>query len=51
MARVFVLGATGGVGSHLVRHLTAKDDEVVALHRSSGQAEQLSADALPVLGI
>lgn len=51
MTRVLVLGATGGVGSRLVTHLLERGDDVLALHRRPGQAEQLhAAGVTPVLG-
>ncbi|MEU6656809.1 NAD(P)H-binding protein [Streptomyces sp. NPDC046900] len=51
MARVFVLGATGGVGSRLIRRFAARGDDTVALHRRPSQAGQLAASgAMPVLG-
>ncbi|MFJ8025480.1 hypothetical protein [Streptomyces sp. NPDC096311] len=34
MARVFVLGATGGIGSRLPAHLAARGDDPLSLHRA-----------------
>lgn len=49
--RVFLIGATGGVGSRLARVLSAHGDDVTGLHRSEGQAEAVAAlGATPVLG-
>jgi dihydroflavonol-4-reductase len=43
---VFVTGGTGFVGSHLVRHLLARGEEVVCLVRANSNLENLQA--LPV---
>jgi uncharacterized protein (TIGR01777 family) len=37
--RVFVTGGTGLIGSHLIRRLRARDDEVVLLSRRSTEAQ------------
>lgn len=37
MARIWIGGATGFLGSHLVRQLRARGDDVVAVSRSGGQ--------------
>ena len=51
MSHVFLVGATGGVGSRLGPMLAAAGHRVTALHRKPEQAEALSKDGLePVLG-
>ncbi|MEU6511223.1 NAD(P)H-binding protein [Streptomyces sp. NPDC046942] len=51
MAHVFVLGATGGVGSRVVHQLVARGDKTLALHRAPRQAAQLTAvGSTPVMG-
>ena len=51
MSHVFIVGATGGVGSRLIPLLTGAGHRVSALHRKPEQAEALSsAGADPVLG-
>ena len=51
MATIFVIGATGGVGSRLHPMLTAAGHRVRALHRKAEQAEALAgAGADPVAG-
>ncbi|MFJ9380937.1 NAD(P)H-binding protein [Streptomyces sp. NPDC101455] len=51
MARVFAIGATGGVGSRLLHQLTEHGDPVLALHREPRQAAALTKQgATPVLG-
>ena len=39
--KVFVTGATGFIGSHLVRELRSRGDEVVCLVRSPEKAQEL----------
>ena len=41
--RVFVTGATGFIGGHVVRRLRARGDEVVALVRDPARASELEA--------
>ncbi len=49
--KVFLIGATGAVGTRLISHLTGEGYDVTGLHRSSDAAEQLRADgATPVQG-
>ncbi|QPZ91543.1 SDR family oxidoreductase [Thioclava electrotropha] len=51
MARIFVIGATGGVGHRLVPLLIEAGHEVTALHRKPEQADSLRAmGATPVQG-
>ncbi|MFJ8021496.1 SDR family oxidoreductase [Streptomyces sp. NPDC096311] len=51
MFRVFVIGATGGVGSRLAAQLIERGDQVVGLHRRPEQAHALESDGMePVLG-
>ncbi|AQS48511.1 NAD-dependent dehydratase [Thioclava nitratireducens] len=51
MARIFVIGATGGVGHRLVPLLIDAGHEVTALHRKPEQADSLRAmGATPVQG-
>ena len=51
MARIFIIGATGGVGHRLVPLLIAAGHEVTALHRKPEQADSLRAmGATPVQG-
>ncbi|MER5170321.1 SDR family oxidoreductase [Thioclava sp. GXIMD2076] len=51
MARIFLIGSTGGVGSRLVPMLVAAGHEVTALHRKPEQADRLRAQgATPVQG-
>jgi uncharacterized protein YbjT (DUF2867 family) len=51
MARVFVLGATGGVGSRLCAQLLARGDQVVGLHRNVQQGPAMRAQGIePTLG-
>src|SRR5262249_7433761 len=47
--RVFVTGATGFIGRHLCRRLTARGDRVTALVRTAAKASLLGAgvDTLP----
>lgn len=47
-ARAIVTGASGFLGQHLVRALTARGDEVVALSRSTGF--DVTRDELPLTG-
>ncbi|HDS9666979.1 NAD(P)-binding oxidoreductase [Klebsiella pneumoniae] len=42
MTKVFIVGATGGTGSHLVTQLTAKGHESHALYRKHEQLQWLS---------
>jgi GDP-4-dehydro-6-deoxy-D-mannose reductase len=44
--KVLVTGATGFVGRHLVAHLTAQGDEVVATDRTSGGPDITNAQAV-----
>lgn len=49
--KVFVIGATGGVGHRLIPMLVAAGHEVVGLHRKPEQAEAIrDAGAVPVSG-
>jgi nucleoside-diphosphate-sugar epimerase len=41
--RIFVAGATGAIGTPLVRRLTARGHEVIGTYRSSGGAERVRA--------
>lgn len=41
MAKIFIIGATGGVGSRLIPRLTRDNHEVHGLHRSADQARDL----------
>ncbi|MFC9056712.1 NAD(P)H-binding protein [Streptomyces sp. NPDC057074] len=51
MTRLCVIGATGGVGNRLIHQLVARSDDVLALHRSPGQARMLAAVGVrPVQG-
>ena len=51
MSRVFIIGATGGVGSRLVPMLIKAGHKVAALHRKPEQVSQLeSAGITPCLG-
>lgn len=51
MARIFVIGSTGGVGHRLCPMLVGAGHQVVALHRKPEQADGLrSAGCEPVLG-
>lgn len=51
MARVFVIGATGGVGSLVTAQLVGRGDVPIGLHRRPDQARQLeAAGAQPVEG-
>lgn len=51
MSTVFVIGAAGKVGRHLVSQLTARGHRVRALHRRPEQAAALQQDgATPVAG-
>ena len=49
MANIFLIGATGGVGSRLVPDLIARGHAVTGLHRKPEQADDLrAAGAMPV---
>ncbi|AKH68077.1 NADH(P)-binding [Spongiibacter sp. IMCC21906] len=51
MSHVFIIGATGGVGSRLTAMLIKAGHNVTALHRKPEQAKQLSeAGTTPCLG-
>ncbi len=51
MSRIFVIGATGGVGRRLVPLLVGAGHEVSGLHRKPEQANELrAAGAAPVAG-
>ncbi|WMJ68251.1 NAD(P)H-binding protein [Stenotrophomonas sp. 24(2023)] len=51
MSHVFVIGAAGQIGHHLVAQLAARGHRVRALHRQPGQATALAATgATPVSG-
>ena len=51
MSRVFVIGAAGKVGRHLVRRLAERRHQPLALHRQPGQGRELAAlGATPVAG-
>jgi uncharacterized protein YbjT (DUF2867 family) len=51
MARVFILGCTGGVGSRVAAHVLRQGDRVVGLHRRPGQADALRRQGVePVQG-
>ena len=51
MAHIFMIGATGGIGSRLVPMLADKGHRITALHRKPEQAETLrKAGAEPVQG-
>ncbi len=49
MSRFWVGGATGFLGSHLVRQLRADGHEVVAVSLSGGQVDDLPVSALDIL--
>src|SRR5207247_10386753 len=49
MARYFVAGATGFLGSHLVRLLTRAGHDVVAISRTGGEVDGSHVQALDVL--
>lgn len=52
MARVFVLGATGEVGSRLAKQLVDRSDTVIGLHRRPDQARILQSQGIePVTGV
>jgi hypothetical protein len=48
--RIFILGGTGFIGSHLISHLLQKGHEPVVLSRSPSKAGQLPAGASAVQG-
>lgn len=49
--RIFLIGATGGVGHRLLPMLHAKGHEVVGLHRKPEQSAEIAkAGGIPVLG-
>lgn len=51
MSTVFIVGAAGKVGRHLVKQLANKQHRVLALHRRAEQAAELDAlGATPVTG-
>ena len=51
MSRIFVIGATGGVGHRLLPLLIEQGHEVTALHRKTEQADTIKASgAKPVQG-
>lgn len=51
MSTVFIVGAAGKVGRHLVKQLVEREHRVLALHRRAGQGDELSAlGATPVPG-
>lgn len=51
MSTVFIVGAAGKVGRHLVKQLADKQHRVLALHRRAGQGAELEAlGATPVTG-
>ena len=51
MSTVFIVGAAGKVGRHLVKQLADKQHRVLALHRRAEQAAELSdLGATPVTG-
>lgn len=51
MAKVFIVGAAGKVGTRLIRLLAARGDIVLALHRKCEQAEVLAtAGGTPIHG-
>ncbi|MBS1301223.1 NAD(P)H-binding protein [Loktanella sp. SALINAS62] len=51
MSHVFIIGATGGVGSRLIPLLTAAGHRVSGLHRKPEQADDLRAQGvIPVQG-
>lgn len=51
MAQVFIIGAAGKVGRHLVKQLADKQHRVLALHRRAEQGAELGAlGATPVTG-
>lgn len=51
MSTVFIVGAAGKVGRHLVKQLADKQDRVLALHRRAEQGTELSdLGATPVTG-
>jgi len=51
MAQVFIIGAAGKVGRHLVKQLADRGHRVLALHRRAGQGAELGAlGATPVTG-
>jgi dihydroflavonol-4-reductase len=49
MARVFLTGGTGVIGTALLRRLLERGDEVVALARSDGAADALAASGVAVV--
>ncbi|WP_219928347.1 NAD(P)H-binding protein, partial [Stenotrophomonas sp. HMWF003] len=51
MTQVFIIGAAGKVGRHLVKQLADKQHRVLALHRRAEQGAELGAlGATPVTG-
>jgi len=51
MSRVFIIGATGGIGSRLAAKLVASGDQPVGLHRRPDQARALEERGVqPVAG-
>ncbi|MQB07912.1 SDR family NAD(P)-dependent oxidoreductase [Agrobacterium tumefaciens] len=51
MAKVFIVGGAGKVGRRLIRQLTDRGHQALALHRHPNQAEELSfIGATPVAG-
>jgi len=51
LSTVFIVGAAGKVGRHLVKQLVEREHRVLALHRRAGQGDELSAlGATPVPG-
>ena len=46
MSRVFIIGATGGVGSRLAAQLIERGDRALGLHRSPEQAGSWGRTAL-----
>jgi uncharacterized protein YbjT (DUF2867 family) len=51
MARVFIIGCTGGVGSRVAAHVLRQGDQAVGLHRRPPQADALRRQGVePVQG-
>jgi nucleoside-diphosphate-sugar epimerase len=49
--RVMVVGASGAIGSRLVRQLTGRGHEVIGTFNSPGKAERVRVLCLQVIGV